>query len=65
MSELYHDIKSPRQPYTELFVALPSIRSYINLSLSNYTRLPRTSFVVVGYYYLLLTTVEEYLFRIK
>jgi len=63
MSELYRDTKSPRQPYTELFVAVPSI--HINLSLSNYTRLPRTSFVVVGYYYLLLTTVEEYLFRIK
>jgi hypothetical protein len=65
MSELYRDTKSPRQPYTELFVAVPSIRPHINLSLSNYTRLPRTSFVVVGYYYLLLTTVEEYLFRIK
>jgi len=48
-----------------LFVALPPISPHINLSLSNYTRLPRTSLVVVGYYYLLLTTVEEYLFRIK
>jgi hypothetical protein len=65
MSELYRDTKSLRQPYTELFVALPPISPHINLSLSNYTRLPRTSLVVVGYYYLLLTTVEEYLFRIK
>ncbi|MGB7958920.1 MAG: hypothetical protein WCF46_03415, partial [Nitrososphaeraceae archaeon] len=47
MSELYRDTKSLRQPYTELFVVLPPISPHINLSLSNYTRLPLTSFVVV------------------